>query len=184
MIRKILFSLFVFTSLNLIAQKQEFVGIGINSEMMRESIMKTGIAFSYENQLSKHNGFEIDLNQRSRDLNFTVKFSDGSTQTSHINEDYLTLPILYKFYSDFVNVSTGITFDYFVGWKDLTKIGSAELISYSANSKFQVGWAFRVSKFIPLSSKFVLEPEIHINPIFFGYYSAYYGAGVKLKYKL
>lgn len=183
MIRKILFSLFVFASMNLIAQKQEFVGIGINSEMMRESIMKTGIAFSYENQLSKHNGFEIDLNQRSRDLYFTLKFSDGSTQTSHINEDYLTLPILYKFYSNIVNVSTGITFDYFVGWKDLTKFGSTELLSHSINPKFQVGWAFRVSKSIPLSPRFVLEPEIQINPIF-SYSISYYGAALKLKYKL
>ncbi|MDD4992801.1 MAG: hypothetical protein PHR83_11250 [Paludibacter sp.] len=52
MIRKVLFTLLLFITMNLIAQKQEFIGIGINSEMMNGANMQTGIAFSYENQLS------------------------------------------------------------------------------------------------------------------------------------
>lgn len=183
MVRKILFTLFLFSTMNLIAQKQEFIGIGISSEMMNSANMQTGIAFSYENQLSKHNGFEIEVNHRSKDQYLTASIEDGTYHSSHIKEDYLTLPILYKFYSNIINVSTGVTFDYFVGWKDLTKLGGVELTSYSINPRIYVGWAFKVGKTIKLSPRFILEPEIQFNPIFdYGY--SYYGTAVKLKYKL
>jgi hypothetical protein len=183
MIRKIIFILFLFSTITLYSQKQEFIGIGINSEMKSGANLQTGFAFSYENQLSKHNGFEVELNQRSQDQYLTVPVGDGTYQSSHIKEDYLTLPILYKFYSNIVNVSTGVAFDYFVGWKDLTKLGNVELTSYSIDPKLYVGWVFKVGKTIKLSPKFILEPEIQFNPIFdYGY--SYSGASVKLKYKL
>jgi hypothetical protein len=180
---KIFITLFLFTSMSMIAQKQEFIGVGINSEIMNSAIMRTGFTLSYENQLFKHCGFEVELNQRSQDQYLTIPIGNGTYQSSHIKEDYLNLPILYKFYSDIVNLSTGITFDYFVGWKDLTKFGSVELSSYSVDPKLYVGWVFKVSKTIMLSPKFILEPEIQFNPIF-KYGDSYTGASLKLKYKL
>ena len=183
MTRKILFVLFLFTSLSLIAQKQEFIGFGINSEMMNGGNLHTGIALSYEHQLSIHNGFEIEINQRNKEQYLTVPVGDGTFQTSHILENYLSLPILYKFYSNVVNLSTGINLDYFVGWKDITKFGVIEPSSYNINPKLYIGWVFKVGKTIPLSSKFNLEPEVQFNPIFKYSYS-YYGASIKLKYKL
>jgi len=180
---KILIALLLFVATSLIAQKQEFVGIGINSEMMNGATMQTGIAFSYEHQFSIHNGFELEINQRNNEQYLTVPVGDGTFQTSHILENYLSFPILYKFYSNVVNLSTGINLDYFVGWKDLTKFGVTEPTSYNINPKLYVGWVFKVGKTIPLSSKFNLEPEVQFNPIFkYGY--SYYGASIKLKYKL
>ena len=165
------------------AQKHEFIGFGINSEMGNGENMRTGVVFSYETQLSKHNGFEIGINQRSADQYFIGSIGGGSNQTFHTMENYLSMPFLYKFYSNIVNLSTGISLDYFVGWKDITKFGVAELTSYSPNPKFHIGWVLKVGKTIPLSTKFNLEPEIQFNPIFkYGY--SYYGAAVKLKYKL
>jgi hypothetical protein len=183
MTRKILFAFFLLTSMSLSAQKQEFIGVGINSEMKNGENMRTGVAFSYENQLTKHHGFEIELNQRFADRYITGPVGDGTFQTSHIIENYLSLPILYKFYSNIVNLSTGLNIDYFVGWNDVTKFGVTEPNSYNINPKLYIGWVFKVGKTIPLSSKFILEPEIHFNPIFqYGY--SYYGVAMKLKYKL
>ncbi len=169
----------------MIAQKQEFIGISLNSEIPSGDNIKAGFGVLYENQLSKHHGFELGLNYRSKiESNyFTIPASGIVNQLADIREDYLSLPISYKFYSNIVNLSTGISFDYFVGWKDLTKFGNVELTSYSVDPKLYVGWIFKVGKTIKLSSKFILEPEIQLNPIFdYGY--SYYGAFIKLKYKL
>ena len=95
----------------------------------------------------------------------------------------MSLPVLYKYYSDIVNVSSGVTVDYFVGGSDKTKPGNVELTSYSIDPKLYIGWAFKVGKTIKLSPTFILEPEFQINPIF-NYSYFYYGASVKLKYKL
>lgn len=183
MTRKILFAFFLLVSMGLMAQKQEFIGIGINSEMKTGETMHTGVAFSYENQLSTHHGFEIGVNQRSADRYLLVPVGDGTFQTSHLLENYLSVPLLYKFYSSVVNISTGFSLDYFVGWKDVTKFGVTEPTSYNIDPKFYVGWVLKVGKTIPLSTKFNLEPEIQFNPIFRYAYS-YSGVAVKLKYKL
>lgn len=185
MIRKILFVLFLLTTVTLYSQKQQYISVGINSEIHSGDNMRIGFGVSYENQLSKHHGFELGLNYRSKiESNyFTISTLGIVNQLANIREDYLSLPILYKFYSNIVNVSTGVSFDYFVGWKDLTKHGNVELTSYSVDPKLYVGWAFKIGKTIKLSPKFILEPEIQFNPIFdYGY--SYYGAFIKLKYKL
>jgi len=182
MYKVILFSILLFST-SLIAQKNEFITVGVNREIENGGNMRSNVAFSYENQLSKHTGFEISLNQRSSEQYTVGSFSDGTFQTFHVIENYLTMPFLYKFSSNILNISTGVSFDYFVGWKDATKFGETELTSYSINSKFKVGWVFKLSKSIPLFAKFQLEPEVYFNPILkYGY--AYYGLSMKLKYQL
>jgi len=185
MIRKILFVLFLLPILTIAAQKQQYIGIGINCEKQSVYNMRIGYGFSYENQLCKHHGFELGLNYRSKVEYIYFDFPPVGPvdQYVDIRQDYLSIPVLYKFYSNIVNISTGVTLDYFVGWKNLTKQSDFELTSYSIEPKYYVGWVFKVGKSMKLSPKFILEPEIQINPIFdYGY--IYYGASVKLKYKL
>jgi hypothetical protein len=145
--------------MSLSAQKQEFIGVGINSEMKNGENMRTGVAFSYENQLTKHHGFEIELNQRFADRYITGPVGDGTFQTSHIIENYLSLPILYKFYSNIVNLSTGLNIDYFVGWNDVTKFGVTEPNSYNINPKLYIGW-------VKLGKRFLCHPNLFLNPKF------------------
>jgi len=185
MIRKILFVLFLLPILTISAQKQQYIGVGINCEKKGLNDIRIGYGFSYENQLCKHHGFELGLNYRSMVEHHYLDFPPVGPvdQYVDIREDYLSIPVLYKFYSNIVNISTGVTLDYFVGWKNITKHSNLELTSSRNGSKYFVGWAFKVGKSIKLSPKFILEPEIQINPIFdYGY--IYYGASVKLKYKL
>jgi len=181
--KKILLSIFLIVSTSLIAQNNEFITVGVNREIKNGGNMKSNVAFSYENQLSMYNGFEIGLNQRSSEQYTVSSFSDGTFQTFHVIENYLTVPLLYKFSSNILNISTGVNFDYFVGWSDATKFGETELTSYSIYPKFQIGWVLKLSKSIPLTTKFQLEPEVYFNPIFkYGY--SYYGLSMKLKYQL
>jgi hypothetical protein len=185
MIREILFVLFLLTTVSLYSQKQQYIGIGINSEIHSGDNMRIGCGVSYENQLSKHHGFELGVMYRSKLFRYyqTLPSTMIDNQSTDIREDYLSLPIMYKFYSNILNVSTGVSFDYFVGWDDLTKSSNIELTSYSVDPKLYIGWVFKVGKTIKLSPKFILEPEIQFNPIFdYGY--SYYGVSVKLKYKL
>lgn len=100
-----------------------------------------------------------------------------------VKESYLSLPISYKFYSNIVNFTTGISFDAFLGGKYLNQHSNVVMSSYDINPKLYVGWNFKVGKDFDLSQKLVLEPEIQYNPIFnYGY--SFYGASIKLKYKL
>lgn len=182
---KILSILFLFMACFEINAQQQFVGVNINLEKEGNANLKPGFGLIYEYQLANHHGFEIDLNYRSKNekMWLPISISNNDEQLFEIRESYLTMPVLYKFYSNVINVSTGITFDYFIGWNNLTNVENVQLTSYKINPKLYVGWAFRISKSIPLSPKFILEPEIQLNPIF-KYDYCYYGVGVKLKYKL
>ena len=184
MIRKISLVIFLLSTVTLYSQKQHSIGIGVNSEI-NSGNLRIGIGGVYEHQLTKHHGFELGLNYRNKRERFyyTIPTLAMVNQLIDIREDYLSLPVLYKFYSNIVNVSTGLTFDYFVGWKNLTNLSNLEMTSYSRDPKLFIGWAFKIGKSIPLSTKFYLEPEIQFNPIFDHGYS-YFGGYLKLKYKL
>lgn len=181
--RNLLAGLLLFLSIGLIAQKKEFITVGLNSEMKSDGVMRQGVVFSFEKQLSKHSGFEVGFSQRSADQYIDVLIGTNAYQTFHILESYLTMPFLYKFHSDIINVSTGLSIDYFVGWKDITKFGETEVTSYNTNPIFYMGWVLKLSKTFPLSNKLFLEPQIKFNPIL-KYNFSYYAVSLSLKYAL
>ena len=182
---KTLISILLFTSISLFSQKQQFIGLSFNGLATTNSKLSTGFGATYENQLTKHHGFEIELNYRTKieSSYLTIPTSNIFNQLSEVREGYLNLPIMYKYYSNIVNLSTGISFDYFIGGRDITHLENLEMTSYDINPKLYTGWNFKISKNFNLSPKFILEPEIQFNPIF-SYNYSYYGGVIKLKYKL
>jgi hypothetical protein len=181
---KTLISILLFTSISLFSQKQQFIGLSFNGLATTDSKLSTGFGATYENQLTKHHGFEIELNYRTKIESdyFTIPTLNISNQLIEFRESYLNLPIMYKFYSNIVNLSTGISFDYFVGGRAITHLENLKM-NYDRNPKLNTDWNFKISKNINLSPKFILEPEIQFNPIF-NYNYSYYGGVIKLKYKL
>lgn len=163
------------------AQKQEFFSAGIIGEINNyEKNNHSGYAFSYENQLCKNHGFELAYNKRSVSY---LMFIKDIHDIKRIKYNYISLPVLYKFYNPIVTISTGINFDYNVGWRDITKDTNSIEMEYSKSTpRISVGWYFKLGKLIPLTSKVFIEPEIHFNPIFGADY--YYGSSIKLKYGL
>ncbi|MBP6611431.1 MAG: outer membrane beta-barrel protein [Paludibacter sp.] len=183
-LKTFLISLFITICANGIAQQQQqLIGISLNSDFENKFKFKPGFGVMYEYQLKKHHGFEIGLNFKTKTAKFLISGLTNEPFLNTINEFYLAMPVMYKFYTNIVNLSTGITFDYFIGWDDVDKVEGLRTISYSIEPKLNIGWAFKVGKTIKLSPKFVIEPEIQINPVF-KYDYLYYGAAVKLKYKL
>jgi len=180
---KIIF-LFAFMAINLIAQRQEFIGIGAVSELYHGGMLYDNISLLYENQLHKHHGFAMELNRRNGNTNMTM--TDNSSLHSYtfrIQENYLSLPVMYKFYSKIVDISTGFNVDYYVGWKDLSSSNSVELTSHSITPRLTFGWNFKISKTIPLYNRFYLEPSVFYNPALYAI-NSYYGVSLKLKYEL
>ena len=181
------FILFVFVSLiaaSALSQNQQYVGISLNPEFKDFNSLVLSYGVTYENQLSKHSGFEIDLIYRSS-VNYFVYNAPASgifNVNEKIRESFISLPLLYKYYNDFVNISVGLSLNSFVGWKDLSENQNMQ-VTYNVNPKFFAGWIAKVSKPFALSQKLVLEPEIYINPDI-GYGHSYFGVSAKLKYKL
>jgi len=164
------------------AQKHEFFSVGIIGEINNsEKNNHSGYFFSYENQFCNKHGFEIGYNKRS--VSYLI-FNEINQDTKRIKYDYITLPVLYKFYNPIVTISTGINLDYNVGWSDITKNTNSNFeLEYSQSKpRILLGWYFKLGKSIPLTSRVFIEPEIHFNPIFGADY--FYGSSIKLKYSI
>ncbi|MBP6611554.1 MAG: hypothetical protein KA206_10765 [Paludibacter sp.] len=182
--KSILLTIMLFYSIFTIGQKQQLIGIGVIGEMNNnEKNTHTGYALSYENQLSKNHGFEIGYNKRSVSYYYTLPVG-GNYYPVRVKYNFVSLPLLYKFYNKIVNVSTGVNADFLMGWKDVTKNSTTEIKSTSLNPNVYVGWYVKVGKPISLTPKLLIEPEIHFNTLFGSSFSCYYGAALKLKYRL
>lgn len=180
---KALITIFLLTTISLFSQNQRFVSVNLNGLLATQSRFNLGFGISYEEQIIKHHGYEFGLYYRSKTREFLLTADNNNNYDIEVREGYLNLPISYKFYSNIVNFTTGISFDCFLGGKYLTEIPTIELSSYDIDPKLCVGWNFKIGKEIALSEKLILEPEIQYNPIFdYGY--SFYGATIKLKYKL
>lgn len=179
---KTLIAVLLLASISLFSQKQQYVSVNLSGGLATGSSFGLGGGLAYEEQLSKHHGYEFGLNYRS--LTRGAYLSIGNNQWGFdVKEHYLNLPISYKFYSSIVNFTTGITFDGFLGGTYLTEIPNVAFGRYNIDPKLYVGWNFKVGKTFNLTEQLLLEPEIQYNPIFnYGY--AFYGVNIKLKYKL
>jgi len=179
---RILTTIFLFTTISLFSQKQRFVSVNLSGLLATDSKFSTGFGIAFEEQIFKHHGYEFGLNYRSK-LNAFLLTTNNNNYYIDVRESYLNLPISYKFYSNIVNLTTGISFDCFLGGKYLKGIPNVEFGTYDIQPKLYVGWNFKIGKEIELTEKLIFEPEIQYNPIFdYGY--SFYGATIKLKYKL
>jgi len=165
------------------SQQKSIVGLNVTGEKTSFSDFELGIGGTFERQFKGHHGFETGIYYRSFDLHYGV-FVNGSLYGYHnIKEEYLSVPVLYKFYSSLVNFSLGPTFDFYLGWKQINKGLTFDRDSHTSYDKFQVGITGKISKTINLTNHILLEPEIRYNPIS-THGKSFYGIGIGFKYKL
>lgn len=122
-------------------------------------------SISFEAQITRHSGVEVDFGYRNQIVTDTPEESGA-------NYRFLTIPILYKYYSNVVNFAVGVNYDIEVA---NTRIDGQEC------KRHYFGFVARVTKDIQLYKGLLLEPYIQINPstnISFGV-----GVGVGVKYK-
>lgn len=167
------------TSLAAGAQKENRAGIDLTGEDTGGGFA-AGLGLTFERKLSRHSGFETGLFYRTIRRDFYVIIQNNFYSYS-IAERYLSLPILYKFYSPVVNVSIGPTVDFFIGWKEKNRRDETHVDTYTATSAF-FGGMLKVSKEINLSDKLILEPELRLNPVINN--NNIYGGGIAVKYRL
>ena len=164
------------------SQKTSFAGLTFTSELTKNNDFRVGGGFTFERQITTHLGYETGLFYRTDKREFILTVSETNYLQS-VTESYLSLPILGKFYSNFLNVSIGPTVDYFVGWKGYSSSSNVKMTSYKVRPSMYIGIMGKISKAIVLTDKIILEPEIRFNPMF--KYNKYYaGIGIGVKYKL
>lgn len=110
-------------------------------------------ALSLETRFSRHSGLELNLAMRK-----------GT---------YLSIPLLYKFYSRKINFAVGVNVD----------IPIFKTPYYYPRA--QPGIVLRLSKDIKIYKGLFVEPQIQINPVFldFSLTQVWVGVGVGVKYR-
>jgi hypothetical protein len=164
------------------AQKPGRIGINITTNLndnMFRILPEAGLVF--EKQITNHSGVEAGVNYRIYERQFLVQYGVNSEMYPLVIEKYISVPVLYKFYSRIINIGAGITYDYYVGWKQLT--GEENLTSYWPGADYYIGLIGKISKQVTLSDKLILEPEVKFNILFeAGKY--YIGFGLVAKFDL
>ena len=122
-------------------------------------------------------------------LNFEQKFSTSWGYTfgmyhktnmffNPIKIYFINIPATVKYYSKYVNLSAGLTGDFFSGNSFPNGYTNVQA---DIKPPFQVGFYGSVSKDIQLNKHLFIEPEVFLNPTVNGVFN-YYGVGLSLKY--
>lgn len=171
-------------SLKNYAQKQWVAGVNMATDVYPELRPRVGITF--EKQFRKHSGAETGLYYRTQRLTGFVSYTDFLSTNSYsftVLSKYLSVPVLYKYYSDFLNFSAGPTVDFYVGWKQKNDASGLKIQSHTVTPKITIGYLAKVSKIFNLNRRFIVEPEIR-----FGSYQIFSEVNVALgiggKYRL
>ncbi len=178
----------VLYSLSISAQEQKLFGIN-NMLDLNNNKNKYEIGVVYEQQLSKHSGFETGLYYRkmifSKEISiFLSETSNNYSGSFKIRENYISIPLLYKYYFSIINVSIGANIDYFLGWNEIGSTSSEIILNdYGISPKIHYGFVAKISKPFKVYSNFVIEPEMKFNPQI-NYSMFYYGIGISAKYLL
>ncbi|MEO5890122.1 MAG: hypothetical protein ABIQ31_07715 [Ferruginibacter sp.] len=163
--------------------KSTYVGLNVISEFESSLANGTpGVGITIERQLTKHSGIESGIYYRTHIYNQT--FITNSTVFSFsVSEKYISLPLLYKYYSRIVNLSAGATVDYFAGWSQKSGTDGLKVNSHSVDPNFAFGIMAKAGKSFPINKQLFIEPELRFNYIM-PTLRNYFGIGVSLKYKL
>lgn len=172
-------TMFLFTGLYCFSQQKKSLGIDNNWNYDNYNVRgRYGIGISYEHQITKHSGYETGLFYKSQLVSSYVIVS-ATPSDFQIRENYLSLPIQYKYFSSIINISLGANLDYYIGWDDVDS--NIKILSYNTSDKFNYGLMAKVSKSITVLPNIVVEPDIRINQML-NHNRFYYGVGLSIKY--
>jgi hypothetical protein len=165
-----------------LAQHSGRIGINITtnfSDYIYRILPEAGLVF--EKQITKHSGIEASVNFRTYEWQILILYGVNSEMYPVVMEKYISVPVLYKFYSRIVNIGAGISYDYYLGWKQLT--GEESLTSYWPGADYYIGLIGKISKKLTLSDNMILEPEVKFN-ILIDTDKYYLGFGLVAKFNL
>jgi hypothetical protein len=168
--------------LSLDAQKKTRLGINLTSNYDENTYYTPEAGLVFERQFSKHSGIEAGLNYRTYQVQLYLIYNNESYYP-FISEHYISMPLTYKLYTRIINLSLGLTYDYYIGFRQLDE--DLTVTSYHMGYDYYMGAIGKISKEIMLGDDLILEPEIKVNLLFDEIsYKNYIGFGLNLKFDL
>ena len=164
--------------------------------------VRPAFGISFERMVNKHNSAEIGIYYRTAIDDNLVVYGVGPggfvvSEQYFILEKFISIPLLYNYRSNTVNISIGPLMDIYAGWKEKKHVSNpptavaVPLQEYKFDHNLLWGAMAKISKTFKLSGKLLIEPYVYVNPIFTSYslYSGsysetrqYYGAALTIKY--
>jgi len=182
----LLFTLLILSAGNsAFAQKAKYIGLSGTLETSSNAF-KPGLGLQYEQRFTRRSGIETGMFYRNYQQGMIVTMTDGTNSvisTVDVAERHLSIPALYKFHTKIVNISAGPTFEFFMGWRQTNREPVIKVDGYNLQNEFNIGVLAKISKDIRINERFILEPEMRLNPIVTNE-RAYLGFGIAGKYKL
>ena len=145
-----------------------------------------GFGGQYERLFSKHSSGILGVRKVLIDIYIPIATGANFTDYAHflVAENFLTIPIAYKYNYSFVSISAGTTFDYFFSWKEQRQ-SYAPLQTYDKflDKNFSIGLLGSISKKIPIDKRIILEPTVYYNRML-TFERTYFGGSLEIKYRL
>ena len=164
-----------------LAQEETRLGFNLTTNFDTYKTIKPEFGLVFEKRATEHSGIELGLNYRTyyREMLLLI---NNTAYYPFVSERYITVPVTYKYYSKIINVSGGLSFDYFAGWRQTG--GEIDLTSYRPGERYYAGLLAKVSREISVGSNFLLEPELKFNALLIPYSRFYGGVGIVGKFRL
>lgn len=176
----------VFMSYRTMAQTERSsrLGVSVVNDWWSEGNRTPAVGFVFEHQFSPKSGIEIGAFYKAQTYklgSFSHLQPDGTEvrEKVKLRENYISVPVVYRYYSKVVNLSIGSNFEYFTGWNQINGENLA-VDYYNSSPEFDFGPLTKISKQISLGKNLFIEPELRFG-IMARSSLAYYGVGVQLK---
>lgn len=143
---------------------------------------------SYERLFTKHSGLALEINFRKSRNELQIPQASGAnyTQMMHISavENIISLPLLYRYHSRFLNLSLGPTVEYFTSARQPDRYGPTpdDYKTYFVEQELSLGVLAAISKAVPVASGLGIEPGLYYNTVL-SFERSYYGASLGVKYR-
>lgn len=138
------------------------------------------IGIVWDRRINGKRGFETGIFFRSTiDRERLIFDSDHMNPIIYdVRKSYVTIPLLYKITTKHINISSGFTLEYYLGWKQAggENIGQTRFSDFL----FDTGPMIKLGRSISMGGNLEIEPEIR-----YGYKmiqsGGFYGVGLQIK---
>lgn len=180
----IAFQILILTSFNsILGQSNWEIGLAPSYEIQKSN-GRFGVGILANHKLSNNFSIEAGLYYRSILSEFLVQnpIMPISTINIKVRENYLWAPLLAKRNGKIINISSGITLQKYIGYSDINESSNTQIRNYEVKPDWLWGIMTKFGHSISISEKFLIEPEVSANFLFYEQIFIY-NLGVCAKYR-
>lgn len=158
------------------------LGVLVAGEMEYGQVNPT-VGFFYERKFTQRSGLETGLFFRTYQQDYFLTFNnDGwiTSETVKVAEGFFTIPVLYRFSTNFATFSLGPQVDIFSIWNQ-KNLENISIEAYDRTPKIMVGPLLKVGKEFRYKESVIFEPELRFGVRALGTGNIFLGLGLKLK---